>query len=190
MSRRLVLALGGTRSGKSRFGVERAAALAQGGPVTYLATAIPGDAELDARIAGHRRLRPADWPTVQVDRNLAATIRACDPEHTILLDGLTLWLSTVTDHGEDVDVDAILEGPVAAAIQAILGHGAPVVVVSDEIGLGMVPMHAGARAFRDLLGITHQRLAAVADEVYLMVAGLPLTLKGEPASGGARLDER
>jgi adenosylcobinamide kinase/adenosylcobinamide-phosphate guanylyltransferase len=79
---------------------------------------------------------------------------------------------------------------VSAAIQAILGRGAPVVVVSDEIGLGMVPMHAGARAFRDLLGITHQRLAAVADEVHLMVAGLPLTLKGEPALGGAGLEER
>jgi adenosylcobinamide kinase/adenosylcobinamide-phosphate guanylyltransferase len=178
----MVLVLGGTRSGKSRFGLERAAHLARGGPVTYLATAIPGDPELDARIAGHRRSRPAGWPTVEVRQDLASTIRACDPTHTLLLDGLTLWLSTVTNHGEAFDIDVVLDGPVADAIAAIGGRGAPVVVVSDEIGLGMVPMHAGGRAFRDLLGITHQRLAAVADEVHLMVAGLPLTLKGEVAN--------
>jgi adenosylcobinamide kinase / adenosylcobinamide-phosphate guanylyltransferase len=190
VSRRLVLVLGGTRSGKSRFGLARAAELAAGGPVTYLATAIPGDAELDARIAGHRRVRPADWRTVEVGRDLAATVRACDADHTLLLDGLTLWLSTVTSHGEDVEIDAILDGAVAAAIVAIHERTAPVVIVSDEIGLGMVPMHAGARAFRDLLGITHQHFAAAADEVHLMVAGLPLALKGDSALGEARLDDR
>lgn len=187
---RLVFVLGGTRSGKSRFGLVRATELAEGGPVTYLATAIRGDPELDERIAGHRRARPPHWPTVEVDRDLAATIRACDPERTLLLDGLTLWLSTLTSHGEDVDIDAILDGPVAAAITAIRERTAPVVVVSDEIGLGMAPMHAGARAFRDLLGITHQRLAAAADEVHLMMAGLPLTMKGESASGAAGIDDR
>ena len=169
--------LGGTRSGKSRFGLERALALAKGQPVTYLATARPGDEELDARIAGHRRARPTDWPTIEVGRDLAAPIRTCPPARTVLLDGLTLWLSTVTNHGSTVDVEAILDGPVADALAAITERRAPVVVVSDEIGLGIVPIGASTRAFRDLLGITHQRIAAIADEVHFMVAGLPLTLR-------------
>jgi adenosylcobinamide kinase/adenosylcobinamide-phosphate guanylyltransferase len=75
------------------------------------------------------------------------------------------------------DIDAVLDGPVAAGLEAISRHPAPAVVVSDEIGLGMVPLDPGARAFRDLQGLVHQRLAAAADEVHLMVAGLPLTLK-------------
>lgn len=179
MTRRLVLVLGGTRSGKSRFGVERATALARGAPVSYLATAMPGDPELDERIAGHRRNRPSGWPTHLVVRDLAGVIAGCPPRHVLLLDGLTLWLSTVTDHGDAVDIDAVLDGPLADTLAAIRDRQAPVVVVSDEIGLGMVPMHAGARAFRDLLGITHQRFAAAADEVHLMVAGLSLSLKGD-----------
>jgi adenosylcobinamide kinase/adenosylcobinamide-phosphate guanylyltransferase len=177
MSRRLILVLGGTRSGKSTFGLKRARELAEGQPAIYLATAQPGDPELDERIEGHRQARPADWPTIDVGPDLAGTIRGCDPVSTILLDGLTLWLSTVTGHGADVDVDGLLDGPVAAAIEAIGTHAGPVVVVSDEIGLGVVPMHASTRAFRDALGLAHQRLAAVADEVVFMVAGLPLTLR-------------
>ena len=78
------------------------------------------------------------------------------------------------------DIDPILDGPVAAGFAAIAARPGPVVVVSDEVGLGTVPMHAGARAYRDLVGIAHQRLAAMADEAYLLVAGLPLSLKGGP----------
>lgn len=176
MSRRLVLILGGTRSGKSRFGLERATALARGEPVIYLATAQAGDPELDVRIEGHRRVRPTSWATIEVDHDLQDTIRRCDPERTVLLDGLTLWLSTATGHGSDIDVEAILAGPVAGALAAIVERSAPIVVVSDEIGLGVVPMGASTRAFRDVLGIMHQRIAAAADEVHFMVAGLPMTL--------------
>ncbi len=177
MTRCLVFILGGTRSGKSRFGLERASTLAVGGPVVYLATARPGDAELDQRIAGHRLARPEHWPTVEVDADLAGSIASCEPTAVILLDGLTLWLSTVSDHGRIEDVTRLLDGPVTAALDAIRERSAPVVVVSDEIGLGVVPMGASTRAFRDLIGITHQRLAAAADEAHFMVAGLPLTLK-------------
>jgi adenosylcobinamide kinase/adenosylcobinamide-phosphate guanylyltransferase len=177
VSGRLVFILGGTRSGKSRFGLERATALAGGGPVVYLATARPGDAELDERIAGHRRARPASWSTIEVDVDLPGAIGSCEPNAAILIDGLTLWVSNLTEHGQTVEVDRLLDGAVSEAIDAIRARSAPVVVVSDEIGLGMVPMRAGARAFRDLLGITHQRIAAVADEVHFMVAGLPLTVR-------------
>jgi adenosyl cobinamide kinase/adenosyl cobinamide phosphate guanylyltransferase len=175
---RLVLVLGGTRSGKSRFGLRRAGELANGGPVTYLATARPGDPELDDRIRRHRADRPADWPTIDVGTNLAADVRRVPATSTILLDGLTLWLSAVA--GDDpADIDAILDGPFAAAVDAFRDRSAPVVVVSDELGLGMVPMDPVARAFRDLQGIAHQRLAAEAHEVHLLVAGIPLTLRDQ-----------
>lgn len=172
-----MLVLGGTRSGKSRFGLQRAAELASEGPVTYLATARPGDPELDERILGHRRERPTGWPTIEVGDDLAAAIRSVDTERTLLLDGLTLWLSAIA---ADVptDIEAILDGPFASALEAIDARSGPMLVVSDEIGLGMVPMDATARRFRDLLGMAHQRLAARADEVYLLVAGIPMTLRG------------
>ena len=175
MSDRLVVVLGGTRSGKSRFGLARARELAGSRPVAYLATAWPGDPELDRRIEGHQRERPASWPTIEVGPDLAAAIRSVDPTTPILLDGLTLWMSTVVGDGEP-DIEAVLDGPVVRALEAIRDRAGPVIVVSDEIGLGMVPLDPGARGFRDLLGIVHQRLAAQAHEVHLMVAGLPLTL--------------
>ena len=176
MSSPLVLVLGGTRSGKSRFGLKRAAELTPDGPVTYLATARPGDPELDERIRGHRRERPSGWPTIEVEDDLAAAIRSVDAERTVLLDGLTLWLSAVAGD-MPADIDAVLDGPFASALETIDARSGPLVVVSDEVGLGMVPMDAAARRFRDLLGIAHQRLAARADEVYLLVAGIPVTVK-------------
>jgi adenosylcobinamide kinase/adenosylcobinamide-phosphate guanylyltransferase len=176
VSRRLVLVLGGTRSGKSRFGLARAQELSAGTPVTYLATARAGDPELDDRIAGHRRARPQSWPTIEVGDDLAAAIRAGEPKATLLLDGLTLWLSAVAGD-EPADVDAILDGPFASALGAIREYPGAVVVVSDELGLGMVPLSPVGRAFRDLQGLAHQRLATAADEVHFLIAGLPLTLR-------------
>ena len=176
MSARFVVLLGGTRSGKSTFGLERARALAGDEPVTYLATARPGDPELDRRIVGHRAARPSSWRTVEVGVDLAGAIRDVPTPSTILLDGLTLWISALTGN-EPPDVDALLDGPVARALEAIAEHWGPVIVVSDEIGLGAVPLDPLARGFRDLLGLVHQRFAAAADEVHFMVAGLPLTLR-------------
>jgi adenosylcobinamide kinase/adenosylcobinamide-phosphate guanylyltransferase len=175
MARPLVLVLGGTRSGKSTYGLARVRELAGERSVAYLATALAGDPELDDRIDRHRRGRPDGWPTIEVASDLPAALAAAG-DGPVLLDGLTLWLSAVA--GDDLaDIDAVLGGPVAAGLEAIARHRGPAVVVSDEIGLGMVPMDPGARAFRDLQGLVHQRLAAAADEVHLMVAGLPLTLK-------------
>jgi adenosylcobinamide kinase/adenosylcobinamide-phosphate guanylyltransferase len=176
LTARLVLVLGGTRSGKSRFGLRRVTELASGKRVTYLATARPGDAELDDRIRRHRADRPADWPTVDVGTDLASEVRRVPPRAPILLDGLTLWLSAVAGD-EPADVGAVLDGPFAAMLAAFREHPAPIVVVSDELGLGMVPLDRVARAFRDLQGIAHQRLAAEAHEVHFLVAGIPLTLR-------------
>jgi adenosylcobinamide kinase/adenosylcobinamide-phosphate guanylyltransferase len=151
-------------------------------PAWFIATAWPGDVELDQRIARHRRDRPAEWPTVDAGADLAATVDGITrdaPDAPILLEGLTLWLSTLAGD-EPADIDPLLDGPVAAALAAITRHPGPLVVVSDEMGLGMVPLDPLSRAFRDLAGLVHQRFAAAADEVHVVIAGLPMTLKGEP----------
>ena len=182
MSTHLVVVLGGTRSGKSRFGRDRAAALSgEGGSVAYLGTIVGGlgDEELDDRIRRHRLDRPAEWDTVDVGPDLGSAIRSVESGTTILLDGLTLWMSLVFGD-EPGPIDGILDGAFAEALAAIEGHDGPVVVVSDEIGLGMVPLEPLSRAFRDLLGIAHQRLVAQSDEAWFMVAGRPLALV-EPA---------
>lgn len=177
MAAPLILALGGTRSGKSRYGLATARRLAGDGRAWFLGTAWAGDAELDDRIRRHRLERPADWPTIDVGSDLAAAIAGTEPTEPILIDGLTLWLSTLLGDGTPA-IDPLLDGPVAAAYTALEARPGPAVVVSDEVGSGIVPMHANARAYRDLVGIAHQRLAAKADEAYLFVAGLPVTLKG------------
>src|SRR5688500_12848877 len=152
MASPLIFALGGTRSGKSRFGLAATRRLAGDGRAWFLGTAWHGDPELDDRIARHRRERPASWPTVDVGGDLAAAIARTEPSAPLLVDGVTLWLSTLL--GDAVPaIDPILDGPVAAAFSAIAARPGPVVVVSDEVGLGIVPMHAGARAYRDLVGI-------------------------------------
>jgi adenosylcobinamide kinase/adenosylcobinamide-phosphate guanylyltransferase len=177
MASPLVLALGGTRSGKSRFGLSTTRRFAGEGRAWFLATAWAGDEELDDRIRRHRAERPADWPTIDVRDDLAGAIDGTEASEPILIDGLTLWLSTLLGDGTP-SIDPILDGPVAAAYEALTRRPGPAVVVSDEVGLGVVPMHANARLYRDLVGIAHQRLAALADEAYLFVAGLPVRLKG------------
>jgi adenosylcobinamide kinase/adenosylcobinamide-phosphate guanylyltransferase len=181
LSRRLVVVLGGTRSGKSRFGRDRAIALAGGGPVTYVATAMPGDDELDDRIERHRRDRPAEWHTIEAGHDLSTAIRSVPAGTTILLDGLTLWASLALAD-DPSRVDAVLDGAFSDAVGAIADHDGPVVVVSDEIGLGLVPLDPVGRAFRDLLGIAHQRLVARSDEAWLMVAGRAIDLAARAGS--------
>jgi adenosyl cobinamide kinase/adenosyl cobinamide phosphate guanylyltransferase len=180
VSRFLVVILGGTRSGKSRFGRDRAAALAAGASVTYVATAVPGDPELDDRIRRHRADRPAEWETIEAGHDLAAAIRGVAAGKTILVDGLTLWASLALADDPSA-VDDVLDGPFADVLAAIADRDSPVVVVSDEIGLGLVPLDPLGRAFRDLLGIAHQRLVARCDEAWFMVAGRAMALP--PARG-------
>ena len=176
MAQPLVFLLGGTRSGKSGRALARTRELAGEGRAWVLATAIPGDPELDRRIARHRADRPAGWPTVDVGTDLAAALQRTDPADPVLIEGLTLWLSALV--GDDpLDPDPVLDGPLADALAAIARRPGPVVIVSDELGIGLAPMHPGARSFRDLVGLVHQRVAAQADEVELVVAGLPLRLK-------------
>ncbi len=188
---RHVFVLGGTRSGKSRFALELARELGGDG-VTFVATARSGDPELDRRIAAHRRERPSRWGTVEAGDDLAEAIRAGQDAHVLLVDSLTLWVAGVlegaTSSTPSVATSSTLSvapsstpSVVASAWPAvaatILARTAPVVVVSDEVGLGIVPISAAGRQFRDELGWLNQRVAALADEVHLLVAGIPMTLK-------------
>jgi adenosylcobinamide kinase/adenosylcobinamide-phosphate guanylyltransferase len=170
------LVLGGARSGKSTFAERRAAE--SGRPVLYLATATAGDAEMAARIAAHRAARPADWRTVEVPLEPAAAIR----EHArggdlVLLDCVTLWVSNRL-LADPATSDAELVGAAEGIADAARERGADLVAVSNEGGLGVVPAYPLGRRYRDALGRVNQALAARADEALLLVAGLPLRLKG------------
>lgn len=168
----LTLVLGGARAGKSAF----AEGLAQPWERrVYVATAVVTDDEMAERIANHRARRGAGWRTVEEPMELAVAVRReSAPGTCLLLDCLTVWLGNLMHHGRDVDAacEALLESLVVAA--------GPVVLVANEVGLGIVPDNAMARAFRDHAGRLNQAVARVAERVYFVSAGIPLTLKGQP----------
>ena len=166
---RTILVTGGARSGKSAL-AERLA-LGLGVPVLYVATAEAGDAEMAERIARHRARRGADWITVEEPFDLLGVLRAPDPGRPALVDCLTLWLSNLMLAGRD------WEGPVRDLAAALPGLSAPVVLVTNEVGAGIVPENALARRYRDAAGWMNQTVAAAADEVFLSVAGCPVRVK-------------
>jgi adenosylcobinamide kinase/adenosylcobinamide-phosphate guanylyltransferase len=170
---KLSLVLGGARSGKSRYAESVIAALPPPwhAPWIYVATAEPGDAEMAERIAAHRARRGTSWRTIEAPRDLAGSLQTASAAPA-LVDCLTLWLSNLMLAGADIDTEMErLDHAVAAA-------AAPVVMVANEVGSGIVPEHPLGRRFRDLQGVLNQRIAARADRVVLMVAGLPLAVKG------------
>lgn len=167
---RLTLVLGGARSGKSRFAEDLITALPA--PWLYLATGEARDEEMAARIAHHAARRGPGWITQEVPLELAEALGAPElSSRPILIDCLTLWLSNVMASGRDV------EGESARLVDALRASAGPIVAVSNEVGLGIVPDNALARAFRDAQGRLNAAVAAEADTVVLMAAGLPLTLK-------------
>jgi adenosylcobinamide kinase / adenosylcobinamide-phosphate guanylyltransferase len=167
----LTLVLGGARSGKSRYAEQLITRLPA--PWTYIATAEAWDDEMRERIAEHRARRVEGWHTVDAPRDLAAAlVRAKGP---VLVDCLTLWLSnTMLAEGDVPAASAELVAVFAAA-------PGPVVAVSNEVGLGIVPDTPLGRRFRDAQGRLNQNVAAIADHVVLLAAGLPLVLKGSPS---------
>lgn len=172
------LVLGGARSGKSAYAE---GLLPAEQPVRYVATARlrPGDAEWDARIAAHRSRRPPGW-TTEEDPDLAAVLRAAGPS-PLLVDDVATWLTGVLDDAgawehPGPQVPGIVGERAEALVRAVAGCPARVVLVSAEVGLGVVPATRAGRLFRDELGALNAALAAVCDEVVLLVAGLPLRL--------------
>jgi len=165
------LVLGGARSGKSRYAESLIAKLPP--PWIYVATAEARDAEMTERIAAHQARRGADWKAIEAPRDLAGAL-ASPVKAPILVDCLTLWLSNLLLADADIDAE------IGRFEQALARVAAPVVLVANEVGFGIVPDNALARRFRDLQGLLNQRIAAHADCVVLVVAGLPLILKEIP----------
>ena len=161
---KLTFVLGGARSGKSVYAEALVTALP--GPWVYVATGQAWDAEMAARVAEHRGRRGPGWRTVEAPLELAG---ALDGDAPVLVDCLTLWVSNLMMVEREPDWPGL-----SAALAARL---APTVVVSNEVGLGIVPDNALARRFRDVAGRLHQRVAAQADSVVFMVAGLPMVVK-------------
>ncbi|MBC9031339.1 bifunctional adenosylcobinamide kinase/adenosylcobinamide-phosphate guanylyltransferase [Sphingomonas sp. JC676] len=165
-----LLVLGGARSGKSRYAQQRAEALP--GEAIFVATAQALDDEMAARIARHRADRGERWRTIEAWIDIAAVIRAeAGPDRVLLVDCLTLWASNLMFAERDHREHAL---DLAKAIRSATG---PVILVANEVGLGIVPDNALARRFRDVAGEINQIVAASVDEAVFMAAGLPLKLK-------------
>ncbi len=174
---------GGARSGKSRF-AERLAA-SSGHEVLYIATLEPLDQEMADRIARHRSDRPIAWPTVEAPRDPLAALRAADPTACVLLDCLSLWVSNrlIDAAGGDrpppealATLERTLEAETVSMLEFARQRAAPTILVTNEVGSGLVPEHPLGRAYRDLLGRVNQRASAGATRAWLLVAGRPLEL--------------
>jgi adenosylcobinamide kinase/adenosylcobinamide-phosphate guanylyltransferase len=176
----LTLLLGGARSGKSDLAVRAAGAFT--GPVEVVVTAEARDAEMAARIERHRATRPAGWRTVEAPRELEAALRDADPGALVVVDCLTLWVSNLMEVGLD-DAAVARRAEEAAALAA--SRAAPTLVISNEVGSGIVPALALARRYRDLLGQVNATWAAAADQALLLVAGRALPLQDPMAALGA-----
>lgn len=164
----LTLVLGGARSGKSEFAEKLAQEYAS---VDYVGTAFYVDEEMEIRIKEHQDRRPDHWRTLETVEMSVGRAIAISQADVVMLDSMTLYVSQAIEREREPSAH-LLE-----AVQEIIRHKHDLIVVSDEVGLGLVPITAQGRAFRDLLGWVNQLLAAAADDVYLITAGIPLTIK-------------
>jgi adenosylcobinamide kinase/adenosylcobinamide-phosphate guanylyltransferase len=170
----VIFITGGARSGKSRLAEELA--LGYGSPLGYLATGMAGDDEMAKRIARHRARRGSVWTTIEEPLDLVGAIRVHEGSvKALLVDCITLWLTNLLlKHGDAAHVMQEVE----SLTRLMAGLNTPLLLVSNEVGMGIVPDNALARAFRDLAGEANELLARAADDVYVMFSGLPLKLKG------------
>lgn len=167
----LTLFTGGARSGKSTAAVRRA--IAGGAPVAFLATGEAGDDEMAVRIARHRAERPAAWTTVEAPVAVVDALEARPDGETVIVDCLTLWVANLVAAGWD---DERVVGGAEALARAARARVGDTIVVTNEVGSGLVPMAPESRRYRDLLGTVNARVAVGADEAYLIVAGRALVL--------------
>jgi adenosylcobinamide kinase/adenosylcobinamide-phosphate guanylyltransferase len=171
---KVVFIIGGSRSGKTAFALSRALETSGESSRVYIATAQPLDAEMEERIEKHRKERGSAWATCEEPLYLGRAVRTASGAYAVaVIDCLTLWLSNLLcsnldmEEAQDDFIDSL----------AAPGPFLRIFVVSNEVGLGIVPENDTARQFRDMAGRLHQRLAGLADEVYLMVAGIPVKIK-------------
>jgi len=174
--KKIVFITGGARSGKSSFALKETSGIP--GRKAYIATAEALDEEMRHRIEDHRKQRGKAWDTFEEPLMIAECINNIgDGYGAVVLDCLTLWLSNIMH--ATLDIGAEIEGLIAA----LLSHHISIFIVSNEVGMGIVPENEMAREFRDMAGTLNQRVAVVADEVYLVVAGIPLKIKGTHDTG-------
>jgi len=179
---KITLVTGGARSGKSRFAEELACKSAP--PVLFVATAEAGDEEMGRRIAAHRQDRPRTWRTVETPTGLAGDIsRQLNGARTVLIDCVTMLVSNIFQKNwrDTEEIDEVLETAVMKEIGELVNClellPARFIIITNEVGLGIVPADRMTRQYRDLLGKANQSLAQHADEVYLLTAGIPLRIK-------------
>lgn len=169
---------GGARSGKSRFAEQTAAT--HGAPLCYLATAQPLDDEMGQRIRKHQQRRGDDWQTIEEPLHLTQSLAVNDGIfNVILVDCLTLWLSNLLLLYEDLgeETESRIMDDVQRLAATLRGMTTPVIIVSNEVGMGIVPDHPLGRMFRDIAGQANQIIAAAAREAWLVASGIPLRLK-------------
>ncbi len=183
MADRLVLILGGVRSGKSAFAEKLARELDQ--PTLYLATGQATDPEMDERIRRHRRSRPDGWTTLEEPLDPAAALEPAlavpQPPQTILVDSLDVWIANLLlkhERESATEVESLALSSLDRLLDVCIKSPATFFLVSSEVGLSPVPPNRLGRHFQDLLGLVNQRVAAAADRVYLVVAGIPMEVKG------------
>jgi adenosylcobinamide kinase/adenosylcobinamide-phosphate guanylyltransferase len=178
-SKSITLVLGGVRSGKSHYAENL---VTGGGRVAFIATAEAQDADMQQRITRHREERPSSWTTVEEPIDLEEAILRCSNKFDIILvDCLTLWTSNLMMTAEGHDSDYVFTRA-AHLCESLRQVTSSVVLVSNEVGSGIVPMSSDGRLYRDLLGGVNQRVAEAADRVLLLVAGYPLTVKDSTAA--------
>jgi adenosylcobinamide kinase/adenosylcobinamide-phosphate guanylyltransferase len=174
------LITGGARSGKSRLAQEMA--LKTGGPVLFVATAEAGDEDMKERIEKHRQNRPIDWTTLEVTTRLGAHInKKIGKARTVIIDCITLLVSNIFQENQETTNAALLEKAVVTEIEELIkcikSSDARFIIVTNEVGLGIVPGDRVSRLYRDFLGTANRMLAETADEVIFMAAGIPVTIK-------------
>ena len=177
MACQLTLVLGGVRSGKSAFAEELAGEAK--GPVLYLATGLAVDEEMEERIRRHRESRPSHWTTIEEPLDLAGPLK--EVTDSVLIDSLDAWLSNMMMEHRYSDTEEI-ENSVLRRLDSLLkviyDSSATFTLVSSEVGFSMVPMELTGRRFQDSLGTINQKMAAQADRVFMVVAGIPIRIKG------------
>jgi adenosylcobinamide kinase/adenosylcobinamide-phosphate guanylyltransferase len=173
--KKITLVIGGCKSGKSCHALRLAEE--SGSRRVFIATCVAFDEELTERVARHKAQRDGTWKTVDVPIDLPEAISGHDGENTVLLiDCLTLWINNLLMVSED---QRAVDEAVTSLIAALSGTRCPVILVANEVGAGIVPENRLARLFRDAAGVANQRVAAAADQVIYMVAGISMTIKGE-----------
>ncbi|NQT46944.1 MAG: bifunctional adenosylcobinamide kinase/adenosylcobinamide-phosphate guanylyltransferase [Candidatus Omnitrophica bacterium] len=172
---KITFILGGARSGKSRYALELAKEKGKG--VAFIATCQALDGEMAKRIELHKKTRPSDWQTIEEPKDLAPILKRIDAKFgLVIIDCLTLLISNLVSEKFE---DEAIESKIEEMLKTIKSAAFEAIVVSNEVGLGIVPQNSLARRFRDLAGRVNQIVAAEANEVLFMVSGMPLKIKGE-----------